>query len=190
MNEPTDVNGPVGNGPSENVLPWYRQFWFWFVFGPLIFIILMCIVTVTIAFKNSDDVVTDNYYKVGRMINQTFSQDEKAAELNLEALVIFDKLTGEVSVTLTGTHSFPKNMLLFLDNPAKANKDQRVLLTEIAAGSYRGELSAPIEYSWYLSLVPESDVSRRKQAEWLLSGQIDVAKTSEIRLLPRAHSAK
>lgn len=178
------------NQPDEKILPWYRQFWFWFIFGPLIFIILMCIVTVTIAFKNSDDVVTDNYYKVGRMINQTFSQDQKAAELNLAALVKFDLLTGEVSVSLTGNHSFPKQLLLFLDHPAKANKDQSILLTEISAGNYRGDLRAPIEYSWYLSLVPESDVNRRKQAEWLLNGQIDVAKTPETRLLPRKHSAK
>mgnify|MGYP001619987624 FL=1 len=64
---------------AEKILPWYRQFWFWFVFGPLLFIIVLCGIFVFIAFKNSDDVVTDNYYKVGRMINQTLSQDEKAA---------------------------------------------------------------------------------------------------------------
>lgn len=178
------------NEPAENVLPWYRQFWFWFVFGPLIFIIFMCMVTVTIAFKNSDDVVTDNYYKVGRMINQTFGQEEKAVALNLAAQVKFDQLTGEVSLSLTGNHSFPKQLMLFLDNPAKANKDQSILLTEITAGSYRGELSAPIEYSWYIALVPETDVNRRKQAEWLLNGQIDIAKTSEAHLVPRAHSSK
>lgn len=175
---------------SEKVLPWYRQFWFWFVFGPLIFIILMCVVTVTIAFKNSDDVVTDNYYKVGRMINQTLAQDEKAAELHLVAKVAFDLVTGEVALSLTGNHSFPKQMLLFLDNPAKANKDQSILLTEISAGNYRGDLREPIEYSWYLALVPESDVARRKQAEWLLTGQIDVAKTTEAVLQSRAKTAK
>ncbi|GGY63198.1 hypothetical protein GCM10011613_03560 [Cellvibrio zantedeschiae] len=174
----------------EKVLPWYRQFWFWFVFGPLIFIILMCVLTVTIAFKNSDDVVTDNYYKVGRMINQTLAQDEKAAELHLVAQVKFDLVTGEVALSLTGNHSFPKQMLLFLDNPAKANKDQSILLTEISSGNYRGELREPIEYSWYLALVPEADVNRRKQAEWLLTGQIDVAKTNETIMQSRALPAK
>lgn len=170
---------------AEKILPWYRQFWFWFVFGPLLFIIVLCGIFVFIAFKNSDDVVTDNYYKVGRMINQTLEQDEKAATLGLLAKVKIDQLTGDVTVSLTGNHNFPKQMLLFLDNPAKANKDQRILLTEIAAGEYRGELSAPIEYSWYIALIPEADASRRKDAEWLLTGQIDVAKTAETHLQSR-----
>jgi hypothetical protein len=171
---------------AEKILPWYRQFWFWFVFGPLIFIIIMCGIMATIAFKNSDDVVTDNYYKVGRMINQTLAQDVKAAELGLIAKVKIDQLTGDVLVSLTGNHSYPKHMLLFLDNPAKADKDQRILLSEIAAGEYRGELQTAIEYAWYIALIPEADANRRKDAEWLLSGQIDVAKTTETTLQSRA----
>jgi len=173
---------------AEKILPWYRQFWFWFVFGPLIFIILMCGVFVTVAFKNSDDVVTDNYYKVGRMINQTLAQDEKAAELGLIAKVKIDQLTGDVLVSLSGKHSFPKQLLLFLDNPAKAIKDQRILLTEIAAGEYRGELDTAIEYNWYISLIPEADANRRKDAEWLLTGQMDVTKTAEATLQSRTQS--
>jgi len=173
---------------AEKTLPWYRQFWFWFVFGPLLFIMVLCGILVTIAFKNADDVVTDNYYKVGRMINQTLEQDVKAAELGLVAKVKIDQLTGDVILSLTGNHHFPKQLLLFLDNPAKANKDQQIVLTEIAAGEYRGTLSTAIEYAWYIALIPEADASRRKDAEWLLSGQIDVAKTAETTLQSRAQS--
>ena len=176
------------NPTDEKILPWYRQFWFWFVFGPLIFIILLCFVTVSIAFNFADDVVTDNYYKSGVMINQTFLQDEKAAALNLVADIKFDQATGEVFVTLTGNHEFPKNLLLFLDNPVKSKKDQSVLLTSTSAGKYRGELLSAVEYSWYISLVPESDVSKRKDAEWLLSGEINLAKTTETILKPRANN--
>lgn len=172
--------------PAEKILPWYRQFWFWFVFGPLLFIILLCGVFVFIAFKNSDDVVTDNYYKVGRMINQTLAQDEKAAELGLVAMLKIDQLTGDVMLSLTGNHHQPKQLLLFLDNPAKANKDQQIVLTEIAVGEYRGVLNSTIEYTWYVALIPSADASHRKDAEWLLSGQIDVSKTAETTLQSRA----
>lgn len=172
---------------TENNLPWYRQFWFWFVFGPLIFIIVLCVFTVSIAFNYADDVVTDNYYKSGVMINQTLKQDEKAAELQLVARIKFDQTTGEVLVSLTGKHTFPKKILLFLDNPVKSKKDQSVLLTEVASGEYHGELSAPVEYSWYIALVPESDVSKRKQAEWLLTGEINLAKTTETILQSRTN---
>ena len=97
----------------EKILPWYRQFWFWFVFGPLIFIIVLCCFTVSIAFNYADDVVTDNYYKSGLMINQTLKQDETAAALHLVAQVKFDQATGEVLVSLTGNHTFPKNLYCF-----------------------------------------------------------------------------
>lgn len=173
---------------AETVLPWYRQFWFWFVFGPLIFIIVLCGFTVSIAFNFADDVVTDNYYKSGLMINQTLQQDEKAAALHLIAHVKFDQATGEVFVSLTGNHAFPKNLLLFLDNPVKSKKDQSVLLTEISAGQYRGELSSQIEYSWYIALVPESDISKRKQAEWLLTGEINLAKAVDATLQSRTNT--
>ena len=86
---------------AEKKIPGYRQFWFWFVFGPLLFIVVLCGILVFIAFKYSDDVVTDNYYKVGRMINQTLEQDEKAAELGLLANVKIDQLTGDVIVSIT-----------------------------------------------------------------------------------------
>ncbi|RYY74073.1 MAG: hypothetical protein EOO52_14465 [Gammaproteobacteria bacterium] len=173
---------------DEKILPWYRQFWFWFVFGPLIFIIILCFFTVFIAFNYSDDVVTDNYYKSGVMINQTFKQDEKAASLNLVADIKFDQATGEVFVDLKGNHEFPRNLLLFLDNPVKSKKDQSVLLTAMSASKYRGELASPVEYSWYLALVPETDVSKRKDAEWLLTGEINLAKTVETTLQPRANN--
>lgn len=175
------------NQIAEKVLPWYRQFWFWFVFGPLIFIIVLCAFTVSIAFNFADDVVTDNYYKSGLMINQTLKQDETAAALHLIAHVKFDQTTGEIFVSLSGDHKFPKNLLLFLDNPVKSKKDQSVLLTEMSAGQYRGELSSPVEYSWYIALVPDSDVSKRKQAEWLLTGTINLAKTVDATLQSRTN---
>jgi hypothetical protein len=177
MNQTTDV-----------ILPWYRQFWFWFVFGPLIFIIVLCAFTVTIAFKYSDDVVTDNYYKSGLMINQTFKQDEAAAALKLKANLKFDVVTGEVFVGLVGIGELPKQLRLFLDNPVKSKKDQSVLLSEISAGQYRGTLTNSIDYSWYLALVPEVDVSKRKQAAWLLTGEINLAKTPDTLLQPRVNT--
>lgn len=171
--------------PAEVVLPWYRQFWFWFVFGPLIFIIVLCFFTVSMAFHYADDVVTDNYYKSGLMINQTLKQDEKAAELGLSAALKFDQATGEVLLSLKGNHQSPKQLVLFLDNPVKSAKDQTVILREISAGEYRGELSAHVDYSWYLSLVPGADPAQRKQAEWLLTGEVNLANTTQTLLQSR-----
>lgn len=169
----------------EKVLPWYRQFWFWFVFGPLIFIIFLCVFTVSIAFRYADDVVTDNYYKDGVMINQTLQQDERASVLGLTAEVKFDVAAGEVFVSIAKGVDLPEQLLLFMDHPVKKTKDQHIVLQKIASGQYRADLSSPPEYSWYLVLVPETDLKKRTRAEWALSGEINFAKSSETLLQPR-----
>lgn len=170
---------------DEAILPWYRQFWFWFVFGPLIFIIGLCIFTVSLAFHYSDDVVTDNYYKDGVMINQTLKQDERAVALGLTATVKFDVAAGEVFVSIHNGKNLPQQLLLFMDNPVKKTKDQHIVLQQLSGGEYRADLTSPPEFSWYLSLVPESDVTKRTKAEWLLSGDINFAKSPEALLQPR-----
>lgn len=173
------------NHTAEHLLPWYRQVWFWMVVGPLVFIVLLCAITVSMAFHYSDDVVADNYYKEGRAINQVLHQDEQALALGLTADIRFDRITNEVLVSIKNNKSLPKKLLLFMDHPVKKNKDQYLFLQEILPGEYRAELTTRPEYLWYLSLVPETDVSKRKQAQWLLSGSIDFSKNSEAFLQPR-----
>lgn len=169
--------------------PWYRQFWFWFVFSPLIYIIIMCSVTVTIALKGADDVIIDNYYKEGRMINQALEQDKRAHALGLLGDVSFDRTTGEVSLKIanppTDAQLMPQQLLLMMGHPVKAAKDQLILLTAIAPGKYRGELHAEPAYSWYLTLYPVKDLAQRNEAPWTLSGEIDFRAADTTRLAPR-----
>ena len=171
---------------DEHLLPWYRQFWFWFIFGPLIFIICLCFFTVGLAFRYSDDVVTDNYYKEGVMINQIRHQDERALALNLSALIKYDLLTGEVLVSIRNAEKLPAQLVLYMDHPVKKTKDQYLILQKTAVGEYRADLISPPEFFWYLVLVPELDVKKRTKVEWSLSGSIDFAKSSEAFLQPRA----
>ncbi|MES2825765.1 MAG: FixH family protein [Pseudomonadota bacterium] len=173
------------NQTAEHLLPWYRQVWFWLVIGPLLFIIVLCGITVSMAFHYSDDVVADNYYKEGRAINQVLLQDEQALALGLTANIRFDLATNEVLVSVTNNKNLPQQLLLFMDHPVKKDRDQHIVLREIVAGEYRGELPLRLEYFWYLSLVPEIDASKRTQAKWLLSGGIDFSKNAEALLQPR-----
>ncbi len=174
---------------NEIVLPWYRQFWFWFVFGPLIFIIIMCGFTVSIALNNADDVIIDNYYKEGRMINQALDQDKKAKALGLTADLRIDSITGDVLLSFpqlpADTSLIPEQLLLFMGHPVKAAKDQQVILTQIAAGQYRGSLTEEPRYSWYLTLYPITHMDQRHQAAWSLSGDINFALGDSASLNPR-----
>jgi hypothetical protein len=178
------------NDLNEGVAkPWYREFWFWFVFSPLIYIIIMCSITVTIALKGADDVIIDNYYKEGRMINQALEQDKRAQELGLSGDVSFDRTTGEVSLAIANapvdTALMPEQLLLMMGHPVKAAKDQLITLTAIAPGMYRGELVTEPDYSWYLTLYPINDLELRKEAPWTLSGEINFRAAETTSLAPR-----
>ena len=176
---------------DEMVAPWYRQFWFWFVFGPLIFIIFMCAFTVSIALRGADDVVIDNYYKEGRMINQTLDQDKRAAELGLIALVKFELDRNRVLVRfdhprMDGKPN-PDKLLLNLSHPVKAAMDQLIVLNKIESNQYEGILKARPEYSWYMTLYSVEKFEDRNQAEWTLSGQIHFSVRHDAWLKPRSH---
>jgi uncharacterized protein len=180
---------PTSDVADEASKPWYRQFWFWFVFSPLIYIVIMCSVTVTIALKGADDVIIDNYYKEGRMINQALEQDKRAQELGLSGDLGFDRTTGEVSLTIanppTDVALMPEQLLLMMGHPVKAAKDQLITLTAIAPGKYRGELVSEPDYSWYLTLYPINDIALRKEAPWTLSGEINFRAAEKTLLAPR-----
>jgi hypothetical protein len=174
---------------AENAKPWYREFWFWFVFSPLIYIIIMCSITVTIALKGADDVIIDNYYKEGRMINQALEQDQRARDLGLLADLRFDRTSGDVMISLTSavgdTASLPDTILLMMGHPVKEEKDQIIHLKAVAPGQYRGTLATEPQYSWYLTLYPIGDIALRKEAPWTLSGEIDFRISDKTGLAPR-----
>ena len=179
----------MNDSTEEIVKPWYRQFWFWFVFSPLIYIVIMCSVTVTIALKGADDVIIDNYYKEGRMINQTLEQDKRAQALGLSGDLRFDRATGEILLTMstvpTDASLMPEELLLMMGHPVKAAKDQLIVLKAIAPGSYRGELHVEPDYSWYLTLFPINDLAQRNEAPWTLSGEINFRDAETTVLAPR-----
>lgn len=179
----------TSDATEEIAKPWYREFWFWFVFSPLIYIIIMCSITVTIALKGADDVIIDNYYKEGRMINQALEQDRRALELGMSGDLSFDRTTGEILLTIanppTDVALMPAELLLMMGHPVKAAKDQLIAMTAIAPGKYRGELISEPDYSWYLTLYPINDLALRKEAPWTLSGEINFRVAEKTLLAPR-----
>ena len=179
----------MADANDESVKPWYRQFWFWFVFSPLIYIVIMCSVTVTIALKGADDVIIDNYYKEGRMINQALEQDKRASELGLRGDLRFDLATGDIILKIANAPTdevlMPQQLLLMMGHPVKAAKDQMITLKYISPGYYRGELLEKPEYSWYLTLYPISDIAQRNEAPWTISGDINFQLGDATQLAPR-----
>jgi uncharacterized protein len=160
------------SGSQEPIQPWYKQFWAWFILAPLIIVIIACAITVSIAFKNKDDIVIDNYYKEGRMINQRFEQDSTAREMGLSGELMFDREVGEVFLTLQSDVVLPEKLVLELSHPQKAEYDQQLTLKKVSEGRYRADLDARLQHHWYVRILPLSE-AEIVEAPWRLKGEID-----------------
>jgi hypothetical protein len=137
--------------------PWYQEFWAWFILTPLIVVVFVGATLLTVAIKESDDIVLDNYYKEGRMINQRIDQDAKAAALGLRAELKFDLEVGAILLTLTAKDKseLPKTLILNLDHPFEESYDITATMHQIVPGSYRTDIETRLTKRWYVRVSPD-----------------------------------
>jgi hypothetical protein len=153
----------------EKIIPWYKQFWPWFLFALPASVVVAGITTVIIAVNHADSLVADNYYKQGLAINQVLAQDETAARLGVEAEVIVDKLIGEVRIVLTGLQSQqPRTLELKWIHPTNNQRDFSVSLNQTPDRQYLGQLTQAIEGRWYLHLLAQ------EPRPWLVRTEVNL----------------
>jgi hypothetical protein len=166
---------------DNNVSPWYRQFWAWFILIPLIVVVLVGISLLVISIKGSQDIVIDDYYKVGRMINQVVVQDKKASELGLLAELRFDLEVGGVLLNLSSSAGavLPKTLLLYLDHPLEEDYDQSITMHQVLPGTYRADLEHKIDQRWYIRLTtdPKTTVAGEN---WRIIDELNLSVTQQI----------
>ncbi len=179
---------PVSDSAHSKDTPkkWYREFWAWFILTPLIVVVIVSSITVSLAVRNADDRVIDNYYKEGRMINMRLEEDLKAAELQLVAEIDFDQSLAELVVRLNSIEQqFPSELILDFSHVSDQTLDHQVLLKHIHQGHYQAELDRVLAHRWYLRLSPKlanSDTVQVPQNEWRLRGDINFSQSSSVRL--------
>lgn len=141
--------------------PWYREPWPWLLMAGPATVIVAGVYTTVLAFRSSDGLVADDYYKQGLAINRTLGREERARALGLGATAAIDRAAGRVSLALDGAQH-PPEVLLRLTHPTRAGMDQRVRLVHQGGGRYTGMLDAgALEGRW--NAVVET-------AEWRLAG--------------------
>ncbi|EXF96193.1 membrane protein [Pseudomonas fluorescens HK44] len=138
--------------------PWYKHLWPWIIIGILTCSVTLTLSMVTIAVKNPDNLVNDNYYEAGKGINRSLDRELLAQTLLLRANVHLDEVTGEVDVRLTG-NSTPATLELNLISPTQPEKDRKITLTRSATepGRYIGQLTDKIEGRRFVELLGSQD---------------------------------
>lgn len=163
--------------------PWHKQFWPWFLLAIPGITIVWCIFMIYLAISGRDPMVTDDYYKDGLAINQELERGQNAKAMGLSALLQLDD-AGRINIRLNAllatpleNATAPAYLILKLEHPTQAQKDQTLQVARLGNGLYQVLLDEPIDGRWYLDL-------RNPDNSWRLKGEWTVQDAKETRLVP------
>lgn len=160
--------------------PWYRERWLWLVLAPLFFVFFVCSILITAAIKYGDDVVTDDYYKEGRLVNHHFAAEAAAVDLGVEVELILNKVDSRFELELNQPLSSDDTVKLELSHPVESDFDLFYVLKRKSLRGYYADLNSLPEGRWYVRIEGSSPESN--ELNWRLSSEVDFNQTSKLSL--------
>ena len=169
----------------EDTLPWYRQFWPWFLIMLPGSAVVGGFVTLYIAIKTQDSLVLNVEKSIGDSKEQILFAERRAIDLGLEAQIDINLETGLVLARLSSDEPLqsPSSLSLELSHPAFEERDIRVqLATSLpdAAGNatWSGHFAKIPDGRWYVVLQAD---------DWRLNGAWP-GDTASLTLRPASHN--
>ena len=146
--------------------PWYREPWPWIVMaGPALVVVAGAITTV-VAFRTSDGLVAEDYYKRGLMVNRVMEREARARSLGIAAEAVFNGERDAVRVILASNAPLPGALRLTLVHPTRSNADQTIELRQVSSGLYEARLLPLRLAKWRISLEDTAGTWRLKELPW------------------------
>ncbi|BDX06540.1 FixH family protein [Planctobacterium marinum] len=155
---------------------WYKQFWPWFLITVPAVSIVLGFTIVYLAITSENSMVSDDYYKEGKAINQSISKKRMAKQLNLVAGLTIE----EDSVKVNFKQALPPDsaaIKLDFFHATLEDRDFFVMLTRNAEGDYSGNLPGSVDGKWRVTLTPFDE-------SWKIRQTVAFPRTDEIILEP------
>ncbi len=161
----------------EDIQPWYRQFWPWFIIGLLASSVIAGLTTVWISLQTTDSLVVNSGDDLQMVAERRISAERLASELGLAALLDIDLDSGAISVAMQSgvLDDVPRQLELEFAHPAFADRDQ-VLPLHLALPDAQGNpvwsghfVNVP-DGRWYVTLSSGEDW--RVAGEWRGQAQL------------------
>jgi len=150
---------------SEDTLPWYKQFWPWFLILLPLTVVIASVITFIIAQNNKPSLVSGNYYKEGLAINSNKKLEETAKKLGLTATISTNSTA--ITLQLANLENQPAQILVKLRHATISQHDQSLSLVKIADGIYQSPFILPKPGKWYISINDPSHTWEIKSVSYL-----------------------
>ena len=152
------------NTNDSNPGPWWRRPWPWFLMSLPATAVVASIITIWLATRDADSLVSDDYYKEGLAIHQVLERDAKAKALGIAADLTVEDM--RIQVELTGQMDAPPSTLtLHMTHPTRAEQDKQLVLHLGPDGHHTATLPTKPSGIWKIMLEP-ADRSWRLTGEW------------------------
>jgi hypothetical protein len=162
------LNTEILRDSSSEQRPWFKEPWLWLVILLPVASVVAGISTVIIAYKHADDLVNDDYYKVGIAINQNIESEELATDLGLHGRMFFsgEKVQLQIQAESNSAMLFPEKIMLELFHPTLKRDDISVELKQQSNGLYTAAFNIThLDGKRYLRITPFNQ-------DWILKQEI------------------
>ncbi len=153
--------------------PWYRNGWVWFIIAIPATSIALGIALLTIAIKNADSLVADDYYREGRAINQRLEKDQAATDQGIAVSAsVLPQGDGsqriEARFTAKPGVPSPQFMRVRLSHPTLNERDVLLTLAKTdQLGVYRTQVPEISSGRWYV-MIEDENSQWRVRATWTI----------------------
>ncbi len=161
---------------EQDIEPWYKQFWPWFVIALLATAVVASLNMVFLAFTTKDSLVTEAPDGMDVVAERQLAAEGLARDLDLDVTLNIDLQSGAITAVLLSESDgndgdWPKALSLEFSHPTNAGRDVEIALAAAmpdADGNpvWAGHLVSIPSGRHYVVLQPEETAEWRLNGEW------------------------